>query len=190
LFVSGSFAVDSSQGRVTLVIRSTLSDSAMAPSTFDIAQLVITSRSATGLFEIGEPSEPGLAAVVVAPSGSRLHPAVLPGQVRVEEATTVEPEPPAVLPACYALEQNYPNPFNPSTAISFQLPKQTELFLEIFNILGQRVNLLLQGTLSAGTYNMLWDGVFDDGKQAPSGIYFYRLKAEGVSLVRKMVLVR
>ena len=189
-FMSGSFAVDSSSGIVTLEIRSLSADSALAPSTFDIAGLVVTARSGPGLFEIGEPLEPGPAALVVTPGGSRWHPAVLPGQVRVEEATGVEIKTPPALPACYVLEQNYPNPFNPSTAISFQLPKQTRLFLEIFNILGQRVNLLVQGTLSAGAYNMLWDGTFDDGKQAPSGIYFYRLKAEGVSLVRKMVLIR
>jgi len=189
-FMSGSFAVDSSSGIVTLEITSTSPDSTLAPSTFDIAQLVITAASGTGFFEMGEPSEPGSAAVVVTPNGGRLHPAVLPGLVRVEEATVVEPELPATLPECYALEQNYPNPFNPSTAIAFQLPKLTDLSLEIFNILGQRVSLLVQGTLSAGTYNMLWDGAFDDGRQAPSGIYFYRLKAERVSLVRKMVLIR
>jgi len=189
-FVSTSFAVDTSRGTVTLEINSVSPDSVMAPSTFDIAKLVLTAQSGSGLFEMGEPPEPGSAAVVVTPTGSRLHPTVLPGQVRVEDATSVESELPAALPACYALEQNYPNPFNPSTAISFQLPKQTELLLEIFNILGQRVNLLVQGMLSSGTYNMLWDGMFDDGKQAPSGIYFYRLKAEGVSLVRKMVLIR
>ncbi|MCX6835942.1 MAG: T9SS type A sorting domain-containing protein [candidate division Zixibacteria bacterium] len=189
-FVSGSFAVDSSRGIVTLEISSTSPDSAIAPSAFDIAWLVLTAQSGTGLFEMAEPPEPGSAAVVVTSVGARLHPAVLQGQVRVEEATVVQPEQPVALPTCYALEQNYPNPFNPSTAISFQLPKQSELLLEIFNILGQRVSLLVQGTLSVGTYNMMWDGIFDDGKPAPSGIYFYRLKTEGVSLVRKMVLIR
>jgi hypothetical protein len=188
-FVTRDFDIDSSGGMVTLCVECSLPDSVLTPSRTDFARLVLRANSATGAFEMGEPKEPRLA-VVVTSLGSRLHPIVLPGQVRVEEATDVEVESPVTLPACYALEQNYPNPFNPSTAIAFQLPRQTELFLEVFNILGQRVSLLVQGVLSPGTHNVLWDGVFDDGKQAPSGIYFYRLRAEGVSLVRKMVLVR
>ena len=189
-FVSGGFDLDSLAGTVTLDLASIFTDSLLPPSSYQLAWIVLTAGASTGLCEIGEPHDPGRAAVVSTSTGGRQSLLVLPGQVRVEETTGMEPETPTPLPSCYRLDQNYPNPFNPVTTISLQLPKQTDLVLEVFNILGQRVRLLSQGILPAGIHNVLWDGVFDDNKQAPSGIYFYRLKAEGISLVRKMVLVR
>lgn len=94
----------------------------------------------------------------------------------------------------YALSQNYPNPFNPSTTIKFDLPKSSDVTLEIFNILGEKVVTLVSDRLTAGTYSYDWSrpaGI-------ANGIYLYRLKASdssqgaGKSIVktRKMVLMR
>jgi hypothetical protein len=95
-----------------------------------------------------------------------------------------------VLPTEYALQQNYPNPFNPSTEIKFSLPEASQTELVIFNVLGQKVRTLIDGQLTAGEYQISWDGKDADGKDVSSGLYLYRLKAGESTLTRKMVLAR
>lgn len=94
------------------------------------------------------------------------------------------------LPTTFALHQNYPNPFNPATTIAFELPERSHVRLELFNVLGQRVRSLVDGTMSAGVHTAEWDGRNDAGKNVASGVYFYRLETGSWSDVRKMVLVR
>jgi photosystem II stability/assembly factor-like uncharacterized protein len=89
------------------------------------------------------------------------------------------------IPIAYKLNQNYPNPFNPSTTIEFDLPKTSEVSLEIFNILGEEVITLISDRLSYGSYSYDWDA----GHLA-SGVYLYRLKAEGFVQTKKMILIR
>ncbi len=89
------------------------------------------------------------------------------------------------LPTEFSLSQNYPNPFNPSTEISFALPSASDVKLEVFNIMGQRVATLLDQHLEAGNHNVIWDG-----SQVASGIYFYRLDAGEFTKTRKMVLLK
>ena len=85
----------------------------------------------------------------------------------------------------FKLLQNYPNPFNPSTTIQFDLPKNSEVTLNIFNILGEEVATLISGRLSAGSYSYEWDA-----SGLASGIYLYRLQAGKYVETRKMVLMR
>ncbi|MCX6134921.1 MAG: T9SS type A sorting domain-containing protein [Ignavibacteriales bacterium] len=75
------------------------------------------------------------------------------------------------LPSRIALSQNYPNPFNPSTTINYQLPKASNVSLQIFNALGQRVATLAEGNKEAGFHMVQWNA------GVPSGVYFYRLQA-------------
>ena len=89
------------------------------------------------------------------------------------------------LPEGFELSQNFPNPFNPTTEISFSLPDPADVRLEIYNIMGQRVEMLAEGYYEAGDYNVLWDG-----SDVASGVYFYRLDAGTYSAVKKMVLVK
>jgi hypothetical protein len=89
------------------------------------------------------------------------------------------------LPGSFALFQNYPNPFNPVTTISYSLPEATHVKLEVFNILGQRVALLVNGDLPAGNHTTMWEA----DKQA-SGIYFYRLRTEDAIETKKMLLLK
>lgn len=91
----------------------------------------------------------------------------------------------AVLPVSMLLHQNYPNPFNPATTISYSLPEATHVRLEIFNILGQRVDRLLDTDQPAGDYQITWDA----GRFA-SGIYFYRLQTEAAVETKKMLLLK
>lgn len=88
------------------------------------------------------------------------------------------------LPSDIHLGQNYPNPFNPSTKIQFALPKESFTRLEIFNALGEKVSTLVSETLSAGTYDYEWNA-----GSLSSGIYFYRLKTEKFSEIKKMILL-
>jgi hypothetical protein len=100
------------------------------------------------------------------------------------------------LPINYSLDQNYPNPFNPSTTISFDIPVSSSVTLRVFNVIGQEVRTLVQGTLSQGRHEIVWNGLDDAGRALASGIYFYSLNATPVSGgkmfsdVKKMVLLK
>jgi uncharacterized delta-60 repeat protein len=88
-------------------------------------------------------------------------------------------------PTKFKLFQNYPNPFNPITAIEFQIPKSIYVTLKIYNLLGEEVATLVSGQLVAGSYSYAWDG-----SRVASGVYLYRLEAEGYVETRKMILLR
>lgn len=94
------------------------------------------------------------------------------------------------LPTEFALYQNHPNPFNPTTKIEFSLPQPSEVKLEIFNITGQKVAMLINGPYEAGTHSITWDGRDSHGQSVASGIYFYHLQAEQFSATRKMVMLK
>jgi len=96
----------------------------------------------------------------------------------------------ATLLSSFALSQNYPNPFNPMTNIEFVLPKSGPVSIEIFNILGQKVRMLVDQHMKAGYKLVDWDGKDDNGNDVSSGIYFYRLQAGDFCQTKKMVLLR
>jgi hypothetical protein len=85
----------------------------------------------------------------------------------------------------FSLLQNYPNPFNPSTKILFTLPKQEQVTLEVFSMLGQKVRTLIDKNMPAGVHEVEFDASW-----LPSGIYLYRIQAGRFSEVKKMVLIR
>jgi len=99
------------------------------------------------------------------------------------------------LPAAFALSQNYPNPFNPSTRITYALPVDSRVTVEIYNVLGQRVRTLVNGDVPAGYHHAEWEGTGGNGQQLSSGVYFLQLSARGAdgksfSDVRKLMLLR
>ncbi|MBS1494134.1 MAG: Cys-Gln thioester bond-forming surface protein [Bacteroidetes bacterium] len=85
----------------------------------------------------------------------------------------------------YALDQNYPNPFNPVTKIAFSIPKQGNVTLKVYNMLGKEVASLVNGFRNVGNYEVNFDGA-----NMASGVYFYKLEAEGFSDVKRMMLVK
>lgn len=95
------------------------------------------------------------------------------------------PELTSVQPTAYVLEQNYPNPFNPTTAIRFQLPKDAQVRLTVYDALGQEVALLLDGMMEAGAHQAVWNA-----SDQPSGTYIYRLEAGDVVETKRMVLLK
>jgi hypothetical protein len=98
-----------------------------------------------------------------------------------------------VVPSQFELSQNYPNPFNPSTTIRFSLPKETQLKINIYNMLGELVETLAEGTYEAGYHKVTFNA-----SSLPSGAYIYRIESSDHSTssgqnfvqVRKMILIK
>jgi hypothetical protein len=98
-------------------------------------------------------------------------------------ATSVGERP---LPKEFGLSQNFPNPFNPSTQIEFGVPTQSHVKIEVFNLLGQRLVTLVDNVLQPGYHVATFDGA-----AISSGLYFYRMTAEGnVRFLKKMILAK
>ncbi len=93
-------------------------------------------------------------------------------------------------PTEFSLAQNYPNPFNPTTVIRYQLPVTGYVSLRVFNVLGQEVATLVDGVQEAGYKSIEFDALNRNGSMLPSGVYFYRIQAEGFVAARKMLLLR
>ena len=92
----------------------------------------------------------------------------------------------------YGLHQNYPNPFNPTTEISFVLKKSLPVYLDIYNIKGEKVKTLLNGKYfeKDKAIKIVWDGTNDNGKKLTSGIYFYKIKSGNYSETKKMLMLK
>ena len=93
------------------------------------------------------------------------------------------------LPERFELGANYPNPFNPSTMIPYQLPTAMYVRLEVFNILGQRIAILVDGEQPAGFHTASWDATDAAGEAVAAGVYLYRLTGDGVQATRSMLLI-
>ena len=111
-------------------------------------------------------------------------------QADIDFATDIEDLNRPDINRSFSLKPNYPNPFNPSTNIQFDVHQGGKVRLTIYNNLGQTIKVLIDGTLSIGNYNMVWDGLDETDKRVSSGLYFYRLEWEGQSMVRPMVLMK
>jgi len=108
----------------------------------------------------------------------------------ISGSTDVEIEHIHAVPDDFHLYQNYPNPFNPHTIIEFDLPRRSEVSLNIVNILGRNITCLVADNLSAGTYRVQWNGTDTDNNPVASGVYFYQLQADNTVTTRKMTLLR
>ncbi len=103
------------------------------------------------------------------------------------QAATSQNEP---LPATMTLFQNNPNPFNGETRLSFEIKQAQSLTLKVYNILGQEVAVLAQGTYAQGTFYAYWDGTDSHGMSQSSGVYFARLQGDTESQIIKLIYVK
>lgn len=107
----------------------------------------------------------------------------------LDVATSVDNEA-ANLPGSYVLYQNYPNPFNPSTVITYSVPENVHVKIEIYNVLGQKVASLFDQEQAAGTHSVVWNTEANRGSSMSSGIYMLKMQAGSFSQVKKMVLAK
>ncbi len=106
-------------------------------------------------------------------------------QVRLKTPVGIGPDFESTVPKEFVLLQNFPNPFNPATKIRFGLPVATRVKIEIFNLLGQRVAVLLDENKTAGYHLIEFRG-----EQYASGLYIYAIQAGNFRAVRKMILLK
>lgn len=90
-----------------------------------------------------------------------------------------------IIPQSFQLNQNYPNPFNPETSIRFDIPKQSFVNISVYDILGRKVENLVNEQLKAGEYIVKWDAA-----KYSSGIYFYSIATDGYQSTKKMILAK
>ena len=107
--------------------------------------------------------------------------AASPTHIRTDPSHTLA----GIVPQEHVLAQNYPNPFNPETSIDFGLPEDSQVRLTVYNTLGQEVEVLVDEEMQAGYYILSWDA-----EGLPTGVYFYRIEAEGFTETRRMVLMK
>jgi len=98
-------------------------------------------------------------------------------------ATAIDEE--AAIPDVYFLSNNYPNPFNPTTLFKYGLPEDAQVVFEIYDVLGRRVETLLNEKQRAGYHEVTWNG-----DKAASGMYFVRMQAGDFNSTKKMVLLK
>jgi len=100
------------------------------------------------------------------------------------------------LPTSFKINNNYPNPFNPTTDIRFGLPEMSNVKLYIYNIMGQKVATLVDGSLNEGYHHAVWNADSKNDNVIASGIYFCKIEAKGLvsgksyTKINKMMLVK
>lgn len=97
---------------------------------------------------------------------------------------------PMNVPGSYVLHQNYPNPFNPLTVITYSIPENARVKIEVYNVLGQKVASLYDQEQTVGTHSMAWNARDDHGYKSSSGVYFLKMQAGSFSQVKKMLLAK
>ena len=90
----------------------------------------------------------------------------------------------------FELMGNYPNPFNPETKIKFSTERDSNVEVTIYSLLGEKINTIQSGQLSAGTYNISWFGQDQSGNKVPSGVYFYEVRSDSRTAKGKMLLLK
>jgi len=157
-------------------VRMTTLSGAVPEGQTDVLEVVF---DATGLPE-------GTYAADITISSNAGDPVVVPVSIEVLFDPTDADETPAAL----ALAKNHPNPFNPKTSIAFSLSRSGPAKLTIFDVQGRAVRTLVDDVLEAGTHEATWDGRDESGTPSASGLYFYRLEAEGEALGEKMLMLK
>jgi hypothetical protein len=97
---------------------------------------------------------------------------------------------PSIESAAVKMSQNHPNPFNPSTTIAFELARAGDVTLAVYDATGAFVATVANGRYGAGPHDVRWNGTDANGTRVASGLYFYRLVANGFELTRKMTLLK
>jgi hypothetical protein len=111
-----------------------------------------------------------------------------PATVTIEGTNSTDDD--VVMAQQARLGNNFPNPFNPTTVIYFELHKASDVKLEIWNVRGQRVRTLVNSSFTEGRHYVHWDGTYEGGVRASSGVYLYRLETDSFTDVKRMLLLK
>ena len=103
-----------------------------------------------------------------------------------DQTLIIEP----LLPVTYKLSNSYPNFFNSTTTISYDLPKQSQVALGIYDLLGKRIKTLVNQSQDAGVKTVRWDGTDNSGRPVSAGVYLYQVQARDFTQTRKMLLLK
>ncbi|MCL5021176.1 MAG: T9SS type A sorting domain-containing protein [Bacteroidetes bacterium] len=145
-------------------------------ATGNFTMLVSNKISTYQIFAINLPSNLSSATVTAHPGNTG---------VVVDVTATGVNDKPRTTPYGFSLHQNYPNPFNPTTTITYDVATTSRVSITVYNLLGQKVGTLFEGTRTPGEYSVKFDG----GRLA-SGLYFYRMSAGNFSSVKKLLLIK
>jgi hypothetical protein len=163
---------------------------------------LVTSRffGYSGSYQSADTLKPGLGYwVKVGQAGTLLLSQVAGanGKIRIVENGELPPPPPGDEiksvsngPKAFALTPAYPNPFNPTTHFTADVPKESEVRVAVYDLLGQKISTLMAGRTAAGSYQLTWNGQNDNGQVTPSGIYFVRMVSGDFTAVQKLMLMK
>ena len=107
-----------------------------------------------------------------------------------DRPTSIASEDNPVIPTVYQLGLGYPNPFNTRVTIPVDVPRESTVHLEVFNVSGQRVRPLLQDVLLAGTHRIIWDGRDSKGQLVGTGVYVLRMRASDFRQTQRVLLLK
>ena len=94
------------------------------------------------------------------------------------------------LPVAFSLQQNHPNPFNPTTTLRYDLPKDAQINITIYDKMGRQINTLVNSQQNAGFKSVRWNATNDNGSPVSTGLYLYTIQAGGFRQTKKMVLLK
>jgi len=153
------------------------------PATSEVGPYVETTKN--------DPAD--IAIVTIRQGGTSYAPGLILDGIRITDnwglavtgtATGVE-ETNSTLPTKFNLSQNYPNPFNPSTVIKYQVPQNSFVNINVYDLLGNQIRTLVREEKAAGSYELKFDA-----SNMPSGVYFYSIQAGAFTQTKKMILLR
>ena len=104
--------------------------------------------------------------------------------------TDADEESEELMPGLFHLHQNCPNPFNLATTISYDLSRRSHVTIEVFNLLGERVQTLVDEVKHSGSYTVYWDGTSTNGQTVATGVYLYCFQAGSYVETQKMLLLK
>ena len=94
------------------------------------------------------------------------------------------------LPEVFALHNNYPNPFNPITNIRYDVPEISDVNIDIFNIAGKKIKILVSSEHQPGRYKIQWNATNEQGAPVATGMYIYKIRANDFVSVKKLLLMK
>jgi hypothetical protein len=118
-------------------------------------------------------------------SGSQAFEPRATATIKIDSKAVVE-----TVPVEFGLQQNYPNPFNPSTMITFAVPQEANVTVQVYDITGKLVSTLVDTKMAAGHHNVEWTGTDSNGLRVATGIYFYKMTAGSFVQTKKMLFAK